>query len=177
MRRAKELFNGRQVEAFVTQECKQTHIAKWCSLFSAICSQGLYSVSGNAYINAFFCNSSLYVFSILPLLFYFATKGYLHGNRNILRVSISIFLSSYVSIFLLKLRLFGYPTWIVSEKEHSSNCPTKNRRAQLWQGDLQRRSWMFGNSSINPPTCLAFPACIWSLRVQGTLEIQGNLSN
>lgn len=29
-----------------------------------------------------------YIFSIFSPLFYFVTKGYVHGNRNILRVSI-----------------------------------------------------------------------------------------
>lgn len=47
--RTEGLFSGRQVEAFVTQEYKQTDMAK-CAIFS----QGIYSLSGNAYVNAFF---------------------------------------------------------------------------------------------------------------------------
>lgn len=52
--RTEGLFSGRQVEAFVIQEYKQTDMAKWCSRFSAICSQRIYFLSGNAYVNALF---------------------------------------------------------------------------------------------------------------------------
>lgn len=88
-----------------------------------------------------------------------------------------VFCSSYVS-FLLKLKLFGYPSWIGSETRAflTNNCPTKDMTAWLWQRHLQRRSSVLGNN-INPYTSLAFTANVWGLRAQWTLEIQENFSN
>lgn len=84
-----------------------------------------------------------------------------------------------MSVFFLKLKLFGYPSWITSETRAfcTDNCLTKNRMAQLWQGRLQGRSHTIGNSSINPHISLAFPACGCSFRAQRALENQENLSN
>lgn len=83
-----------------------------------------------------------------------------------------------MSVFLLKLKLFGYPSWIASVTRAflTDSCPTKNRMAELWQGHLQKRSCTLGNSNINPRISLAFPACVWSLRAQKALEIEENLS-
>lgn len=83
-----------------------------------------------------------------------------------------------MSVFLLKLKLLGYPSWIASETRTflTDNCPANNKVAQLWQELLQRRRCTISNSNINPHISLAFPACVWSLRAQMALEIQ-NLSN
>lgn len=124
MRRAEGFFSGRQVEAFVTQECKQTDMAKWCSLFSAIAHKGfILSLEMLALMHSFVIRHCMYFpyflsyFILLLKVTYMETEifwGFLFKFFLFLR-----------QFFLLKL--FGYARWIASEQEHSSQTTVRQK--------------------------------------------------
>lgn len=153
-------------------------MAKWCSLFSAACSLGICPVSGKTYVNSFSVIHICIYFPYFLSYFILLPKVTCMETEIFWALLFKVFCSSYVS-FLLKLKLFGYPSWIGSETRAflTNNCPTKDMTAWLWQRHLQRRSSMLGSNNVNFCNSLAFPASVWSLIAQRTLDTQENFSN